>query len=361
MPIDSEPDQAPAIRGRAALLGFSAFRLALYAFLVLACAHSERRNHAPEARFEGESMGTTYTVVLVAELSQGERSELERIIRAALDEVDAAMSTYRDDSELSRFNRAPPGEPFSLSPETLEVVSEAIAVSEMTGGAFDVTVAPLVRLWGFGPLADRDRLPTDEELAAAMSRVGYRHLAVDRAGGTLAKDLDGVECDLSAIAKGYGVDRVASALERFGIGNYMIELGGEVRTLGVNPSGEPWKIAIEKPVFIGRDIERIVPLSGLSVATSGDYRHFITVDGVTRSHLIDPRTGRPVQQGLASVSVVEKNCMRADALASALFVLGPDDGLELASRKGLAALFLIRNEDGSFEERSTPAFDALTS
>ncbi|HSF13974.1 MAG TPA: FAD:protein FMN transferase [Vicinamibacteria bacterium] len=306
-------------------------------------------------------MGTTYTVVVAAELSPGERSELERVIRTPLDKVDAAMSNYRDDSELSRFNRAPPSEPFPSSAEILEVVSEAIAVSEMTGGAFDVTVAPLVRLWGFGPLADRDRLPTDEEIAVAMSRVGYRHLVVDRAAGTLAKDLGGVECDLSAIAKGYGVDRLAAALDRSGIQNYMIELGGEVRTLGVNPSGEPWRIAIEKPVFIGREIERIVRLSGLSVATSGDYRNFITMDGVTQTHLIDPRTGRPIHHGLASVSVVEKTCMRADALASALLVLGPVEGIDLASRLGLAALFLIRNEDGSIEERSTPAFDALTS
>ena len=170
---------------------------------------------------------------------------------------------------------------------------------------------------------------------------------------SVAKNVDGVECDLSGIAKGYAVDEVAKLLDKRGVRDLMVEVGGEVRTSGKNADGEAWRIGIEKPVPGARSLERVVRLSGLSMATSGDYRNFYEVDGKLYSHLIDPRTGRPVAHRLASVSVVGHSCMRADALASGLLVLGPDAGFDLA------VLFLIRSEDGEIEEQSSPSFEQL--
>jgi thiamine biosynthesis lipoprotein len=311
-------------------------------------------------RFQGESMGTTYLVRLAETLSESERLGVAREIQDSLEDVNRRMSNYLPDSEVSRFNRAEAGVPVSISRETFDVVAEAVRVSELTGGAFDVTVAPLVRLWGFGPGAsDRAAPPSESDVRAAQSRVGFGNLVLDDDALTLTKRIDGLECDLSGIAKGYAVDRVAAALEARGYRDYMVEVGGEVRTRGKNAQGQAWRLGIEKPVPGARDIERIVTLSGLSLATSGDYRNFYELDGKLRSHLIDPRTGRPVEHRLASVSVVEQTCMTADALASGLLVLGPERGYELAVEQDLSVLFLMRNQDGTIEERPTPAFEQL--
>jgi len=217
-----------------------------------------------------------------------------------------------------------------------------------------------VRLWGFGAGASAEpQVPSDEAVAAARALVGFHHVRLSDDPPSVTKDEDGVECDLSAIAKGYGVDLVSEELSRRGWKNFMVEVGGEVRTSGKNATGEAWRIGIEKPLPGTRALQRTLPLSGLSLATSGDYRNFYEEDGKLYSHLIDPREGRPVSHALASVSVVEDTCMRADALASGLLVLGPEEGYQLAVREDLTALFLIRNDDGGIEERPTPSFEAL--
>ena len=324
----------------------------------------------PEAaRFEGETMGTTYLVQVSDPLSESERLAVSRALQETLDRVDQTMSTYVSESEVSQFNRAAAGVSVPLSMHSFEVFLEAARVSELTGGAFDVSVAPLVRLWGFGAGASTVRqVPSEEAVASARQLVGFHHLALDDDPPSVTKDEDGVECDLSAIAKGYGVDLVAEVLSRRGLKNFMVEVGGEVRTSGKNASGEAWRIGIEKPLpALGpleplkeaRILQRTLPLSGLSLATSGDYRNVYEVDGKFYSHLIDPREGRPVSHALASVSVVDQTCMRADALASGLLVLGPEEGYELAVREDLTVLFLIRTEDGEIEERATPSFEAL--
>ncbi len=338
------------------------------ALVLLALSAGCGSRSPPEGeRFEGRSMGTTYEVRLGETVSESERIGVAQAIEMALEDVNGKMSNYLPDSEISRFNRAEADVPMRVSIETFDVVRESVRVSEATGGAFDVTVAPLVRLWGFGAGATvRNAPPSQDEISAARARVGYIDIDLDDDSVTLTKKIPGLECDLSGIAKGYAVDRVALALEERGHQDYMVEVGGEVRTLGKNPSGEAWRIGIEKPAVLvtgererEREIERVVPLSGLSMATSGDYRNFYELEGKRYSHLIDPRTGRPVDNRLASVSVIDETCMRADALASGLLVLGPDAGFGLAVEKDLTVLFLVRNEDGTIVEKATPSFKDL--
>jgi thiamine biosynthesis lipoprotein len=270
------------------------------------------------------------------------------------------MSTYDPDSDVSHINAKSAGEAVPIALSTLDVMREARTISELTQGAFDVTVAPLVRLWGFGAGAsDVVEPPSDDEIAEARDRVGYAQLELFDDPPSVTKTADGVECDLSGIAKGYAVDEVAKLLDSRAVRDFMVEIGGEVRTAGKNARGEAWRIGIEKPIRGARVVQRVVPLSGLSMATSGDYRNFYEVDGKLYSHLMDPRTGRPVSHRLASVSVVAHSCMRADALASGLLVLGPDVGFDLAVQQDLTVLFLIRSEDGAIEERPSPSFAQL--
>ena len=305
-------------------------------------------------------MGTAYRVKVVApSLSDAERDDLARVISGELENVNRKMSTYQDGSELSRFNHASATDAFALSSDTLCVFTEAARVSELTAGAFDITVGPLVDAWGFGP-AKPERTPTEEELAALRESVGWRTILIDATAGTVRKTHAATRCDLSAIAKGYAVDRVSEALTRLGRQSHMVEVGGEVRTAGRNAAGEPWRIAVEKPFAGSTALQRVVRLGDDAMATSGDYRNFIERDGIRYSHTIDPRTGRPVMHRLASVSVLHKSCMTADALATALMVMGEEEALTFATNHELAVLLLIREDGGGFTEEATPAFVALS-
>lgn len=308
-----------------------------------------------EHAFSGDSMGTSYHVKVIASL-EGEQQEAARgAIQAALDAVESKMSTYRPDSELSRFNQHSSTEPFQVSPETLEVFRIAQEVSRQSGGAFDVTVGPLVNAYGFGP-EKREAPPSDEEVAKLRQRVGYRQLTLDANAGTLSKARPDIYCDLSAVAKGYGVDAAAKALEALHLDRYMVEVGGEVRVRGLNAEGKPWQIAVEKPVTDGREIERVVPLINLSMATSGDYRNYYEENGRRISHTMDARTGKPIEHALASVTVLHPECAWADAYATAIDVLGPEEGYYLAVGQELAVLMILRRPDGSFVEKASPAF-----
>ena len=313
-----------------------------------------------EYRFQGSSMGTTFEVKVVASLLPEPRQQSVReAIRAQLQDIDRKMSTYRDASEISRLNRSRETTPRPLSRETFTVVAEALRISRMTGGAFDVTVGPLVNAWGFGPAPHPAALPTAAEIERLKLRSGWAKIELDPRTSTIRKQEPALSLDLSAIAKGYAVDRLSEVLAQMELTRHMVELGGEVRTSGRNAGGNPWRIAIEKPVSGGRAFQRILPLENLAVATSGDYRNFHPAEGGRRSHTIDPGTGRPVRQQLAAVSVVDASCMRADGYATALMVLGEDDGYRLAAEQNLAALFLVRTSEGSFREMETPAFQRL--
>lgn len=309
--------------------------------------------------FAGSTMGTTYTVKVVdPAMTEAEQAATREAIRAALDGVDGRMSTYKPDSELSRLNREGDGRPFKLSPETIQVFQLAHDVSEATGGAFDITVGPLVNAWGFGPTKQRG-VPTDAEIKALRERVGFRKLVIDAKGQTVTKMRPDVYADLSAIAKGFGVDQAARALDARGLANYMVEVGGEVRVKGHNAAGKAWQVGIERPDATPQQAFLVVPMTDLSMATSGDYRNYFEKNGRRYSHEIDPTTGYPIRHRLASVSVVASDCALADAYATALLVLGPDKGYALAAKKGLAAYFIVRRPDGGFDERQTPAFAAM--
>jgi thiamine biosynthesis lipoprotein len=309
----------------------------------------------------GPTMGTTWSVTLDAR--GRERGDLGSA-RAAIDErlaaVNRLMSTWDPDSELSRFNRHASTEPFRLSPETLEVLGLAQEISEKTAGAFDVTVRPLVAAWGFGAGARAPgHGPEAAELEAIRQRVGFRLLELDPAAGTARKRRPDVECDLSAIAKGFAVDEVARALSVLGWTDFLVEVGGEVRAHGRRPEGGEWRVGIERPDAEGRVVQTVVALADGVMATSGDYRSFYEEGGKRLTHIVDPRSGRPVGHSLASVSVVHREAVRADAWATALTALGPEEGFARAEAEGIAAYFLVRSEGGSFEARSTPAFPAL--
>lgn len=299
----------------------------------------------------GETMGTTWSVRLVADdIPAGLFAGITRV----LGQVVAQMSTWEPGSDLSRFNAAPAGTWHDLPEDLFTVIEHALLLAEHSGGAFDPTIGPVVDLWGFGPGGGRS-VPAPDRITAALARCGWRRLLLDR-DRRRALQPGGLYMDLSGIAKGYAVDLVARGVGEAGIAAYLVEIGGELRGHGVKPDGTPWWTALETPAGIAS--ETIVALHGLSAATSGDYRKFF-IDGETRyAHTIDPRTGRPTAGDLASVTVLHPDCMRADALATVLGVLGVMDGMAWARERGVAARFLSRDGVG-FRERTTPAFDAM--
>ena len=303
----------------------------------------------------GQTMGTSYHIHLAA-LSEGtSTAALQRRIDAALETVNEQMSTYRPESEISRFNASESTDWFPVSPATALVVAEAQRISAESDGAFDVTVMPLVNLWSFGPEARPHEIPTDAAIAKRKSYVGFRHLQARQEPSALRKEIPELQVDLSAIAKGYGVDVVAELLEEAGIGGYMVEIGGEVRTKGHKADGSPWRIGVEKPVTDRRAVQRILKLETDAVATSGDYRNFFQEDGVRYSHTIDPRTGRPIGHSLVAVSVLADSCMTADARATTVMVLGPAEGYNWLVERKIAAVLFVKSDAG-FEELRTPAF-----
>lgn len=305
-------------------------------------------------QFSGETMGSTYRVKLIP--PAGGIGDVQKAVHAALDAVDRRMSMFRTDSELSAFNRAGTG-PFAMSDELFEVFAAAQEVSRWSQGAFDITVAPLVQAWGFGTISRR-AVPADAQLRGRRAAVDWRGLSLERASRTVAKASGATQADLGGIAKGYGVDAAAAALARHGVGHYLIDVGGEVRTRGLNAQGEAWRIGIEEPDAMPQRARHVVPLSGLAMATSGDYRNYFEQDGRRYSHEIDPASGAPISHSLAAVTVVADDCLRADALATALIVLGPERGPALAEASGVAAQFIARR-GATLSDHETGAFAAL--
>ena len=327
--------------------------------LVLFVAGCPKTADVPrEATFTGPTMGTTYSVKLATTLGEDERASLDVDIQDVLDTINQQMSTYIADSELSQFNQHSGTDWFPVSPEVVQVVVAASHVSEWSDGAFDVTVSPLVNLWGFGPGASRDRIPTGDEIAQALPAVGYTKVESRESPPALRKSHAEIMVDLSAIAKGFAVDQIAELLDRLGITSYLVEIGGELRARGAKTDGSDWKVGIETPHDSRRTLHRAVSLRDRAMATSGDYRNYFEQAGQRFSHTIDPRTGRPVEHRLASVTVIAETCMNADAMATALMVLGPDEGYNRAVQDELAVLMLVR--DGQqFVEKASPAFDSL--
>lgn len=335
--------------------GALASAFAALAFAVLAGCSFEPEKKIWE--ISGPVFGTSYHINVVLTEDQERLETLAGGIGEVLEEVDASMSTWRDDSELSLFNqRADQSQWVPVSAGLFEVLQKAEEISTMTGGAFDVTIGPVVNLWGFGPQARPEQAPSEEVLAKALAATGFEKLEL-RVDPPAVRATPRQYVDLSAIAKGYGVDAVARFLESEGVEAYLVEIGGEVRVNGRKPDGSTWRLAIEQPVSEGREVNRVVALESRAMATSGDYRNYYESEGRRYSHTIDPTTGEPIAHKLASVTVIADDCMTADALATGFNVMGYERANELAVRENIPAYFIVRTEEG-FETHQTPAFSS---
>lgn len=304
-------------------------------------------------------MGTSYHITICTDSADVvDRDQVQQDVDQLLKKINQQMSTYIKTSELSQFNQTTVDEWFPVSTPLVKVVDAGLKLSEESDGAFDMTVGPLVNLWHFGPDPGKRTIPDNSQIEAARKSVGYHHIQTRNNPMSLQKTISDVYLDLSAIAKGYAVDEVGAYLESQSIQNYLVEIGGEMRARGINQQGQPWNVGIEKPISDQRVVQHVFPLDNLSMATSGNYRNFFEVDGVSYSHTIDPRTGRPVKHALASVTVVGENCMNCDAIATCLMVIGPEKGYNWCAERNIAAYFIVKAETG-FTERYSPQWQHL--
>jgi thiamine biosynthesis lipoprotein len=310
----------------------------------------------------GETMGTAYSVTITGYVSRNEVPRLHEQIEDALADLNRQMSTWDAHSEITRFNQSGTNVPTQVSPEFARVVARAMEFGESTHWAFDPTLHPLLNLWGFGSGNEARTVPTDEAIAEAIAWTGPDMVWIEDATN-LWKALPEVQLDLGAIAKGYGVDAIGRLLIEAGYGSWFVEIGGEVAVRGINRRGDPWRIGIQYPSSnpaVDR-LQGILQLSDGAVATSGDYRNFIEEDGRIYSHILDPRFGYAVLSDTASVTVVAPDCMDADAVATALFVMGPDEGLTwVEDHPEAEAIFLVRSEEGEITERFSSGFVEAT-
>jgi thiamine biosynthesis lipoprotein len=354
-------DAASPRRQSLGLIGLILLVAGAVAWVVFEPREVAPKSEAALIALGGHTMGGDWSVTL-RRLPPGQtREAVQQSCQAVLDRLEGAMSTYGPDSDVTRFNHSSSTDWFDVSQDLANVVWLGQRVSEETGGAFDVTVGPLVDLWGFGPERSglrNGQIPSDGAIAAARVRVGYKRLHVRLAPPALRKDIPDLHIDLSAIAKGYAAGRLAGALDAQNVADYLVAVGGEVRAKGISDLGRPWHVGIEVPTPDTRRILRQVELRDCGVSTSGDYRNYFDVSGQRFSHEIDPRTGRPVVGAPASVSVEHTDPAYADAMATAMMVLGPIDGEELARRLKLAVLFVTRGKNG-FELKATPEFERL--
>jgi len=339
--------RAPAAQWRVLVIGHAVVLLSLLA----SCGNASKPLH----ELAGSTMGTTFSVKVVALPAEFDPEALQIEIEHVLGAVNRSMSTYLPDSELSKFNASRDTAWFRVSDELCDVVEGAQSINELTGGAFDITVGLLVNLWGFGPDGAVSVPPEEHRIRELMRATGHDKLHTDCALPALKKDIPELHVDLSAYAKGYAVDRLAHLLDAHNQTNYLVEIGGELRARGMNAKGKPWAIAIETPARSGRSVRKIIGLDNAALATSGDYRNYFEYENQYFSHTIDPRTGRPVSHNAASVTVLADTAAFADAIATGLLVLGPTDGFEIAERQKIAAYFLLR-VGTEIEERMTTIF-----
>jgi thiamine biosynthesis lipoprotein len=305
--------------------------------------------------FGGPTMGSTYSIKYVRSKDSPSLDLLKRETEAILAEVDQQMSTYRADSVIEQFNDAPAGTCQVMPAPVLELIETGRELNEQSQGAFDLTLEPLLNLWGFGPKARVEKVPTPEQLAAAREQVGMQYLR--RVGEQLCKDVD-VQVDFNSIAAGYTVDRVVQRLTELGINSYLVEITGELKAAGRKPDGQQWRIGLEAPQTGERVAQRVLELDGYGISTSGDYRNYFEENGRRYSHTLDPLTGAPITHTLAAVTVADKSTLRADGLSTVLMVMGTERGLAFAERMGIAAFFITREGD-AFVTQSSPAFEQL--
>lgn len=330
-----------------------AFILLLFFLYISGCGNDSSR--VAPLTLGGLTMGTTYTLKINEPAIQLSAEKINADVENILIDVNKKMSTYIDDSELSLINKAISREWIPVSADLHQLISDATRISELTVGSFDITIGPLVNLWGFGPPAQSQKIPNDAEISAALARTGFKNINLRSSPTALQKTIADIYIDLSGIAKGYGVDKIAEYLEQQNINNYMVEIGGEIRASGVNEVNFAWRIGIEKPVSGQRAVQRIIKLNNIAMATSGDYRNYFEENGKRYSHTIDPQTGRPITHALVSVTVLHKSTTWADALATGFLVMGRESAYKIATQQNLAVLFIEKTENG-FTESYTDAF-----
>ncbi len=327
----------------------------LFVFFLISCTESQNQSKRYPFLYSDGIMGTSFSIKAMKLPVALNQNRLKKQIKQRLDALNGQLSTYEPQSDLSLFNKSTQTNWQSVPKSLITVLKQAQQISELTKGAFDVTVGTLVNLWGFGVDPMSFTAPDKQQLKRILLTTGYQHLSINPETDQIKKDIPALYLDLSAIAKGYAVDEVALLLDAADIHDYMVEIGGEVRLKGQNIKGEGWKIALEKPIIEKRVIGKVISLTDISMATSGDYRNYFEADGVRYSHSIDPRTGQSIVHQLASVTILHSSTMIADALATAMMVLGDDKGYQLAQKHQIAALFIIKTADG-FKEKSTDAF-----
>lgn len=287
-------------------------------------------------------MGTTYQITLQSDNEIA--THLQREIDIELLKINQLMSTYIDDSELSLLNQSTSIDCQKISDETYYVMQNAIEVSRKTAGKFDVTIGPLISEWGFDKKQTNNAIPDEQRIQNLLQQVGYDKITLGN--HCIQKQYAGISINLSAIAKGYGVDQIAALLQANNISNYLVEIGGETASKGFNPKSVSWRLAIESPVEERRQIQQIFSPLGLGVATSGDYRNYFEKDGVRFSHTIDPTTGKPITHNLVSVTVLHQQTMLADAYATAFMVMGAEQTIAFAEQHQLPVYILVKTNHG---------------
>ena len=309
-------------------------------------------------KLSGQTMGTTYHItVLEKDGLNTSPADIKVAVDKQLQGINQQMSTYLQDSELSKFNAAPVDSWLNVSTDLFDVLLLSLELGWLSSGAFDITVGPLVNLWGFGPggLDRKDAVPAAEDIATLLATTGFQSLEFNLETGNVRKQR-AIQLDLSAIAKGYAVDKIAELLNYAGFSDFMIEIGGELHLQGNSPRGGPWRIAIEQPdEGVQGRVQQAVNVSNVGMATSGSYRNFFQQDGKQYSHSIDPTTGYPVTHTLASVTVIADNAAYADGLATAITVMGPQAGMQMAEQQGFAVYMISKTKTG-FEVSYSDAF-----
>lgn len=324
--------------------------------LLLICIFSAcQRSPNKLVTISGLTMGTTYSIKLILDKSNSNKDKIRSGIEIILNDVNQTMSTYIPDSELSLLNQTIVSNWQTISDDLFEVIEHANSVSIATNGAFDVTVGPLVNLWGFGPDPSTQKIPEKSLLQEKKRHTGYEKILLDASSISIFKSDPNVYIDLSGIAKGFAVDKIALYLDKNNVQNYLVEIGGELIGKGENINQNAWQIGIEQAKAFERSVQRIISLNNMAMATSGDYRNYFEKDGVRYSHTIDPGTGKPINHNLASVTVIDKSTMHADAMATAFMVLGTEKTHILANKLGIAVYTLSKTKKG-FEEKYNDYF-----
>lgn len=329
--------------------------ITLIALCICGCSRSHQRS---TEQISGATMGTTYRIKYLPESTTPKLVELSKLIDEELVTVNLQMSTYQDDSELAKFNSSSSTDWQPVSQATIDVVSIGLKYHELSNGAFDVTVGPLVNLWGFGPDPEPNKLPREEEIRKLLESVGSDKLQVRTDPPSMRKMHPNCKVDLSAIAKGHAVDRVSRILQENGVINYFVEIGGEVRVAGTRQDGQLWQIGIEQPNPKSREIHSVVAMKSGAIATSGNYRNFYNLSGRRLTHFIDPKTGDPIDGNLLSATVIMDDCASADAAATTLMVIGAEAAQSLIAQQQWSAMLIIDN-GGQLETITSPKFQAL--